>query len=97
VTCSTLDQQTCRPQYFALNMAILDTRLGQVSLCLRGPVKRLEFVSDSLSYTLVRAPWCDITIHIHASTEGESNGRRTAAMRNYSMCSTNRSATWIFC
>jgi hypothetical protein len=32
-------------------------------------VRSLEFVSDSMSYTILRGRWCDIVLNVHASTE----------------------------
>jgi hypothetical protein len=32
-------------------------------------VKRIEFVSDRMSYIILRVRWCDIVLNIHAPTE----------------------------
>jgi hypothetical protein len=32
-------------------------------------VKRVKFVSDSMSYIIVRGCWCDIVLNVHAPTE----------------------------
>jgi hypothetical protein len=32
-------------------------------------IKRVEFVSDRMSYTILRSRWCDIVLNVHAPTE----------------------------
>ena len=37
-------------------------------------VKRVEFVSDRMSYTVLRGCWCSITVlYVHAPSEGKSD------------------------
>jgi hypothetical protein len=37
-------------------------------------VKRVEFVSDRMSYTILRGRWCDIIVlNVHAPTEDKSD------------------------
>jgi hypothetical protein len=59
-------------------------------LYIRESFKKLEFVSDSLSFILVGACRRVININVNVSTEDKSDGKRTAYMRSYSMCSTNK-------
>jgi hypothetical protein len=35
-------------------------------------VKRLEFVSDRMSYIVLRGNWCNIFLNVHASSEEKS-------------------------
>jgi hypothetical protein len=45
-------------------------------------VKRVEFVSDRMSYIILRGRWCDIIIlNVHAPTEGK-NIRRAGSTKN---------------
>jgi hypothetical protein len=38
------------------------------------PVKRFEFVSDRMSYTLLRGRWCRIVVlNVHAPTEDKTD------------------------
>jgi hypothetical protein len=32
-------------------------------------VKRVEFVSDRMSYIILRGRWCDVVLNVHARTE----------------------------
>jgi hypothetical protein len=32
-------------------------------------VKRVEFVSDTMSYIILRGHWCDTILNVHAPTE----------------------------
>jgi hypothetical protein len=36
-------------------------------------VKRVEFISDRMSYITLRGRWCDIFLNVHASTEDKSD------------------------
>ena len=37
-------------------------------------IKKVEFISDRLSYLILRARWCDIIVmNAHAPTEDEEN------------------------
>jgi exonuclease III len=45
-------------------------------------IKRVEFISDSMSYMVLRGLWCNIIVlNVHAPTEEKSN-QRTVPMRN---------------
>jgi len=40
-------------------------------------VKRLEFVSDRMSYIVLRGQWCNIIfLNVHASSEEKSDGSK---------------------
>jgi len=36
-------------------------------------VKRVEFVSDRVSYTVLRGRWCNIVLNVHAPSEEKSD------------------------
>jgi exonuclease III len=36
-------------------------------------VKRVEFVSDRMSYITLKGPWCDIILNVHAPTEDKDD------------------------
>jgi hypothetical protein len=39
-------------------------------------VKRVEFVSDRMSYIILRGRWCDIIVlNVHVPTEDKSDGK----------------------
>jgi hypothetical protein len=39
-------------------------------------VKRVEFVSDSMSYINLKGCWCDIVLNVHTPTEDEGDDIR---------------------
>ena len=46
-------------------------------------VKRVEFVSDRMSYIDLRGRWCNIiVINVHAPSEGKSDSSKDSFMRN---------------
>jgi hypothetical protein len=47
-------------------------------------VKRVEFVSDRLSYVILRGCWCNIVLNVHAPTEDKIDDmkERTGSMKN---------------
>jgi hypothetical protein len=47
-------------------------------------VKRVELVSDRLSYIFLRGRWCNIVLNGHAPSEEESDDSKDSFMRNYS-------------
>ena len=48
-------------------------------------VKRVEFVSDRMSYTVLRGHWCNIIVlNLHAPCEDKSDGSKDSFMRNWS-------------
>jgi hypothetical protein len=36
-------------------------------------VKRVEFVSDKMSYVILRGRWCHIVLNVHTPTEGKTD------------------------
>jgi len=45
-------------------------------------VKRLEFVSDRMSYIVLRGQWCNIiSLNVHESSEEKSDGLKTFFMK----------------
>jgi hypothetical protein len=36
---------------------------------IRSAVKKVEFISDRMSYIILRGRWCDIVLNVHAPTE----------------------------
>jgi hypothetical protein len=51
-------------------------------------VKRVEFVSDRMSYIVLRGRWCNIIVlNVHARSEGKSDDSKYGFMRNYSRVS----------
>ena len=46
-------------------------------------VKRLELVSDRMSYIVLRGRWCNIIVlNVHASSEEKSDDTKDSFMRN---------------
>jgi hypothetical protein len=46
-------------------------------------VKRSEFVSDRMSYIILRGCWCNIIVlNVHAPTEGKNDDMKDNSMRN---------------
>ena len=46
-------------------------------------VKRVEFVSNRMSYIVLRGCWCNIIVlNVHAPTEGKSDDSKDNFMRN---------------
>jgi len=39
-------------------------------------LKRVEFVSDRMSYTVLRGCWCNIVLSAHAPIEEKSDGSK---------------------
>jgi hypothetical protein len=40
-------------------------------------VKRVQFISDRMSYITLRGHWCDIVVlNVHAPTEGKNNDEK---------------------
>jgi hypothetical protein len=47
-------------------------------------VRKVEFVSDGMSYIILRGRWCNIIVlKVHAPCEDKGDNERTASMRNY--------------
>ena len=44
-------------------------------------LKRFEFVSDRMSYTVLRGCWCNIVLNVHAPIEEKSDDSKVF-MRN---------------
>jgi hypothetical protein len=69
----------------SMEMGMLIITKGQAFSYIRiiSAVKRVEFVSDRMSYITLRGRWCDIIVlHVHAPTEDKCDVQRTAFMRN---------------
>ena len=48
-------------------------------------VKRVEFVSDRVSYIVLRGRWCNIIVlNVLAASEEKSDDSKDSFMRNYS-------------
>jgi hypothetical protein len=46
-------------------------------------VKRVKFVSDRMSYIILRGCWCNIIVlNVHAPTEDKIDDIRTGSMKN---------------
>jgi exonuclease III len=46
-------------------------------------LRRMEFVSDSVLYIILRGRWCNIIVlNVHASCEDKSDDVKAASMRN---------------
>jgi hypothetical protein len=46
-------------------------------------VKRVEFVSDRISYIILRDRWCNIIVlNVHAPTEDKIDDIKTGSMKN---------------
>ena len=45
-------------------------------------VKRVEFVSDRVSYIVLRGSWCNIVMNVHAPSKEKSDDSRVIFMRN---------------
>jgi exonuclease III len=45
-------------------------------------VKRVEFVSDRMSYIILRGRWCDIVLNVHAPTEDKCDDAKDSFLRN---------------
>jgi len=43
-------------------------------------VKKVEFVSDRVSYRVERGRWCDIVLNVHATSEEKSDDSRDSFM-----------------
>jgi len=39
-------------------------------------VKRIEFISDRMSYLILRGHWCDIVLNVYTPTEDKSEDTR---------------------
>jgi len=49
-------------------------------------VKRVQFVSDRVSYIVLSGHWCNIIVlNVHVSSEEKSDDSKIAFMRNLSM------------
>ena len=47
------------------------------------PVKRAEFVSDRMPYTVLRGRWCNIIVsNVQATSEAKSDGSIDSFLRN---------------
>jgi hypothetical protein len=45
--------------------------------------QRVEFVSDRMSYIILRGRWCDIIVlHVHVPTEDNIHNIRDSSMKN---------------
>jgi len=44
-------------------------------------VKRVEFVSDRVSYIVLRGRWCNIVLNVHASSEKKSDDKKNSFVR----------------
>jgi hypothetical protein len=49
-------------------------------------VKRVEFVSDRMSYILLRGRWCQIVLNVHAPVEDKTDDVKDTCMGNWNMC-----------
>jgi len=45
-------------------------------------VKRVEFVSDRVSYIALRGRWCNIVLNVHAPSEEKNDASKVTFMRN---------------
>jgi len=46
-------------------------------------VKRVEFVSDRMSYTVLRGRWCNtIVLNVHAPSEEKNDDTKKVSIRN---------------
>jgi len=65
---------------------ILNKQLGTgfcVHRKIASAVKRVEFVSDRVSYIVLRGRWCNIIVlNVHAPSEEKSNEAKMVFMRN---------------
>jgi hypothetical protein len=53
-------------------------------------VKRVEFVSDWMSYIILRGRWCHIIVlNLYAPTEDKTDDMKTASTRNWNVCPIN--------
>jgi len=49
-------------------------------------VKRVEFISDGMSYTTLADHWCDIIVlNVHARTEDKNDDTKDSFTRNQSV------------
>jgi hypothetical protein len=56
--------------------------------------KRVEFVSDGMSYLIVRCHWCDVIIlNVHDPVENKTDDVRTASMKKFGMYSITSQST----
>jgi hypothetical protein len=47
-------------------------------------IKRVEFISDRVPYTVLRGRWCNIVLNVHEKSEYESDYSRDSFTRNWS-------------
>jgi hypothetical protein len=53
-------------------------------------VKRVEFVSDRMSYIILRGHWCHIVVlNVNAPTEDKTDDVSTASTKNWNVCLIN--------
>jgi hypothetical protein len=53
-------------------------------------VKRVEFVSDRMSYIILRFRWCHIIVlNVHAPTEDKTDDVKDSSTRNWNVCLIN--------
>jgi hypothetical protein len=46
-------------------------------------VKRVEFISDRMSYIILRGHWCNIIVlNVHAPTEDKTDDIKSGSMKN---------------
>jgi Ni,Fe-hydrogenase III large subunit len=84
-------QRTCGRKYIFLIKAERD-KLCRFFVHKRiiPAVKRVEFLSDMMSYIILRGRWCHfIALNIHGSTEVKTDDVRTASMMNWNVCLKN--------
>ena len=62
-----------------------ETLIGEIFVHQRisSAVKRVEFVSDRMSYIVLKGRWCNIIVlNVHAPSEQKSDGAKDSFMRN---------------
>jgi hypothetical protein len=62
-------------------------------------VKRVESVSDRMSYIILRGRWCHIIVlNVHAPTEDKTDELKDSFYENWNVCLTNSlKAIWKLC
>jgi hypothetical protein len=52
-------------------------------------VKRVEFVSDRMSYIILRGHWCDTVLNVHDPTEEQTDDMKDSCYEDWNMYSIN--------
>jgi hypothetical protein len=52
---------------------------------MRSAVKRVEFISDMMSYITLKGCWCDIVLNVNEPTEDKIDDTKDSFMRNWSV------------